>query len=51
MNKEVLISEMDKFLEEFKAFKKMIEEKDESSLRQKMRVSTERRKLFDKPKN
>ena len=51
MNKEVLISEMDKFLEEFKAFKKMIEEKDESSLRQKMRISTERRKLFDKPKN
>lgn len=51
MNKEVLISEMDKFLKEFKAFKKMIEEKDESSLRQKMRISTERRKLFDKPKN
>ena len=51
MNKQPLLDEMDKFLEEFTRFKKLIEDEDNDALRQKMRLSTERRKLFDKPKN
>ena len=49
MNKGPLLEEMDVFIKEFTKFKDMIEKEDVESLRQKMRDSTERRKLFDKP--
>lgn len=51
MNKQALIGEMDKFLDEFTQFKKLIENEDVEALREKMRYSTERRKLFDKVKD
>ena len=51
MNKDVLVGEMDKFLAEFTAFKNLIEKEDTQLLREKMRSSTKRRKLFDKPQN
>ena len=51
MNKKELVHEMDRFLEEFIHFKKLVENEDNDALREKMRTSTERRKLFDKPKD
>ena len=51
MNKKELVREMDRFLEEFTHFKELIENEDNDALREKMRTSTERRKLFDKPKD
>ena len=51
MNKEPLLSQMDLFIEEFISFKKFIQDGDSDSMREKMRKSTSRRSLFDKPKN
>ena len=50
MNKSALLSEMDAFIEEFSAFRNLIESDDTKKLREKMRASTARRALFDKPK-
>lgn len=51
INKTALLKEADAFMEEFKRFRNMIETGDEEGLREKMRASTARRALFDKPKN
>ncbi len=50
LNKQALLKEADAFLEEFKQFRNMIEEGDGEGMREKMRLSTARRALFDKPK-
>lgn len=48
LNKGPLIEQMDKFIEEFINMKKLIETNDVKTLREKMRLSTKRRALFDK---
>lgn len=48
MNKDRLLNEMDEFIGEFMSFRKLIENEDTFALREKMKSSTERRKLFDK---
>ena len=50
MNKPALLKEMDKFIDEFKLFRNMLENDDGEGMREKMRLSTARRSLFDKPK-
>ena len=48
MNKDALICEMDKFINEFISFKDMLLSGDVEGMREKMRQSTARRALFDK---
>ena len=50
MNKDSLLPEMDAFIKEFIEFRNMIENSDSDRMREKMRASTARRALFDKPK-
>ena len=50
LNKKPLLEEMDSFINEFKAFRDMLESDDKEGMREKMRRSTQRRSLFDKPK-
>ncbi len=50
LNKEPLLRQMDTFLQEFTALRDTIAAGDVDTLRQKMRLSTERRALFDKIK-
>ena len=50
MNKQALLESMDGFMEEFCAFRNMLENEDSEKMREKMRLSTARRSLFDKPK-
>lgn len=47
-NKDVLLSQMDLFLDKFKELKAMLEANDIDGMREMMRHSTERRALFDK---
>ena len=49
MNKEALLSEMDKFIEEFTEFRSYLADEDGKRMREKMRASSARRSLFDKP--
>ncbi len=49
MNKEVLLSEMDSFIEEFSEFRDMLKREDSVGMMKKMIASTKRRTLFDKP--
>ena len=49
MNKSALLSEMDAFIKEFYDFRDLVAREDVEKMREKMRASTERRKLFDKP--
>lgn len=51
MNKEPLLHEMDSFINEFKRFRDMLESGNSDGMREKMRQSTEKRSLFDKPKS
>lgn len=51
MNKDALLSEMDAFIEEFCVFREMLAAGDSDGMREKMRLSTARRTLFDKPKS
>lgn len=51
MNKVPLLEQMQIFIDEFTMFKNLIEKDDELSLQQAMRLATQRRMLFDKPKN
>ena len=51
INKEYLINEMDSFIKEFINFKEMIAADDAEGLMEKMRASTKKRGLFDKPKS
>ena len=48
MNREALLRQMDLFAGEFSSLRKMLEERDAEGLREKMRLSTERRAWFDK---
>ena len=50
MNKDALLCEMDSFIDELNEFRNMIENGESDRLREKMRASTARRALFDKPK-
>ena len=48
-NKEALLAQMDSFAKEFALFRSMLAEDNEEGMREKMRLSTARRGLFDKP--
>ncbi len=48
MNREPLLKQMDIFLKELTEFRGMLERGDTEGMREKMRLSTERRALFDK---
>lgn len=50
LNKDALLREMDSFLSEFSEFRNMLASDDTEGMRAKMRASTKRRSLFDKPK-
>ena len=50
LNKPALLEQMDVFINEITALRDMLENDDAEGLRQKMRLSTERRAYFDKPK-
>lgn len=50
MNKDALIVEMDRFIKEFKEMRDMIAGGNREGLMSKMKYSTEKRTLFDKPK-
>lgn len=49
MNKDALLSEMDRFMEEFGEFRNYLANEDGKRMREKMRSSSARRALFDKP--
>ncbi len=49
MNKDALLSEMDRFIEEFMEFRSYLAAEDGKRMREKMRSSSARRALFDKP--
>ena len=49
MNKDALLREMDAFIAEFASLREMLAEGDVEAMRVKMRISTARRSLFDKP--
>ena len=48
MNKEPLLRQMDVFLKEMTGFRNMLAAEDREGMREKMRLSTQRRALFDK---
>ena len=48
LNKDVLLSQMDKFRKEFDVFYDILEKGDEEIIKEKMRQSTARRELFNK---
>lgn len=48
LNKDMLLDSMDKFLTEFTKLRTCLEHGDRETMRQMMRVSTERRAFFDK---
>lgn len=48
LNKETLLEQMDKFLSEFGKLRETLENGDRETMREMMRISTERRALFDK---
>lgn len=50
LNKDALLAQMEKFGKEFESFTELIREGDAEAIKEKMRQSTERRALFDKPK-
>ena len=47
MNREDLLRQMDIFIEEFRQLRNMLAEGDREGMREKMRISTERRAYFD----
>lgn len=49
INKDALLTEMDRFIEEFSEFREYLANDDGKRMREKMRSSTARRSLFDKP--
>ena len=48
MNREPLLRQMDLFLRELTQFREMLAAGDREGMREKMRLSTQRRALFDK---
>ncbi len=51
MNRDALLCEMDRFIEEFTEFRNYLADGDGKRMREKMRASAQRRSLFDKPKH
>lgn len=49
MNRDALLTEMDRFIEEFTEFRTYLANGDGKRMREKMRASSARRSLFDKP--
>ncbi len=49
LNRDALLAEMDAFAKEFNMFRDMLADGDVSGMREKMKESTKRRSLFDKP--
>ena len=49
LNREALLQDMDSFMKEFGTIRDMLESGDVEGLKEKMRLSTKRRALFDKP--
>lgn len=49
MNKNALLCEMDRFIDEFIEFRGYLEKEDGKRMREKMRSSSARRAMFDKP--
>ena len=49
MNKDALLAEMDRFIAEFSEFREYLANGDGKRMREKMRASSARRSLFDKP--
>ena len=49
MNKEALLSEMDSFISHITTLRDLINKGDEEKIKEMMRLSTERRKYFNKP--
>ncbi|MBR5448912.1 MAG: prephenate dehydrogenase [Clostridia bacterium] len=50
LNKDALIEQIDAFSDELSLFREMLINDDKDGMREKMRASTARRSLFDKPK-
>jgi prephenate dehydrogenase len=50
MNRDALLKQMDSFIGEFTEFRTMLESGDREGMMEKMKRSTDRRALFDKPK-
>lgn len=50
-NKDYLLENMKRFSNEFKRLETLLEEDDRDGIREMMKLSTKRRKLFDKPKS
>ena len=48
MNREPLLRQMDQFIAEFGSFREMLSRGDVEGMRERMRISTQRRALFDK---
>ena len=48
MNKDTLIDQMDRFIDELTQIKKLIADEDTEGLKEKMRLSTKRRMRFDR---
>ena len=48
-NKNALLHQMDKFIKEFSDFRWLIANDNREEMREKMKASTKRRQLFDKP--
>ncbi|MBQ6824040.1 MAG: prephenate dehydrogenase/arogenate dehydrogenase family protein, partial [Clostridia bacterium] len=48
MNKEELLAQMDLFMDKFRELRDALEKNDTEGMREMMRLSTARRKLFDK---
>ncbi len=49
MNKQALLDSIDSFIGEISNFREMLECEDSDGMREKMRLSTKRRSIFDKP--
>ncbi len=50
LNKDALLRQMEKFMNEFEVFHEMLRNDDVEGMKAKMRLSTEKRELFNKPK-
>ncbi len=50
LNKDALLRQMEKFMAEFEVFHEMLRNDDVEGMKAKMRLSTEKRELFNKPK-
>lgn len=48
MNRTELLDQMDRFIREFSEIRDMLDRKDREALREKMRLSTRRREIFDR---